>query len=182
MSGLAELLAECDAHGIRLVPAGDGGLTVDAPAGCLTPDLVERLRAHKAELLAALAARHADQPTTAAGAAVRADESADAEPFGPDGWPADSIDPAAVPPCSKCGTLEAWQDLLGDWHCTRCRPPITALRLAEHAAANRRRLGLPQPPFALQLQAELKNRFARIAPDERRRAGTTQNTCPAAMR
>ena len=54
MSGLAALVADCDARGIRLHPAGDDGLTIDAPQDTLTPDLIERLKAHKAELLALL--------------------------------------------------------------------------------------------------------------------------------
>ena len=53
-SPLAELLADCDAHGIRLLLAGDGGLTIDAPQDALTPDLLARLKAHKAELLTLL--------------------------------------------------------------------------------------------------------------------------------
>src|SRR5687768_5097553 len=51
---LADLLKDCDAHGIRLLLAGDGGLTIDAPQSALTPDLLGRLKAHKAELLAML--------------------------------------------------------------------------------------------------------------------------------
>lgn len=51
---LADLLAECDAHGIRLALAGDGGLTIDAPQDALTPDLLARLKSHKADLLAML--------------------------------------------------------------------------------------------------------------------------------
>ena len=54
MSELAELLADCDARGIRLHPAGDDGLTIDAPQAALTSDMVARLKAHKAELLALL--------------------------------------------------------------------------------------------------------------------------------
>ncbi|MGD9719887.1 MAG: hypothetical protein AB7O59_01580 [Pirellulales bacterium] len=58
MTGLdqrvAGLLTECDAIGIRLVPAGGGGLTIDAPQEVLTPDLVDQLRIHKAELLVRL--------------------------------------------------------------------------------------------------------------------------------
>jgi len=51
MTDLAELVADCDAHGIRLLVASDGGLTIDAPQNALTPNLVGRLKAHKAELL-----------------------------------------------------------------------------------------------------------------------------------
>ena len=53
-STLAELLADCEAHGIRLALAGDGGLTIDAPQYALTPDLLGRLKGHKADLLAML--------------------------------------------------------------------------------------------------------------------------------
>jgi len=47
---LADLLADCEAHGIRLALAGDGGLTIDALQVDLTPDLLARLKAHKADL------------------------------------------------------------------------------------------------------------------------------------
>jgi len=50
---LANLLADCDAHGIRLALA-DGGLTIDAPEDALTPDLLARLKDHKADLLVML--------------------------------------------------------------------------------------------------------------------------------
>ena len=64
MNGLVELTAECDARGIRLLPAGGDGLKIDAPQDVLTPDLMERLKAHKGELLAALGSdqcRHLDR-------------------------------------------------------------------------------------------------------------------------
>lgn len=53
-SRLAELLGECAAHGVRLLVADDGGLSIDAPQDVLTPDLLGRLKAHKRELLAML--------------------------------------------------------------------------------------------------------------------------------
>lgn len=56
-SPLAGLLAECDGHGIRLLLADDGGLTIDVPQDNLTPNLLERLKAHKAELLTLLRPR-----------------------------------------------------------------------------------------------------------------------------
>jgi len=58
-----DLLAECEARGIRLTPAGDGGLSIDAPRDALTPDLLGRLKAHKADLLAML--RPAPEPIPA---------------------------------------------------------------------------------------------------------------------
>ena len=54
MNELVKLLADCDAHGIRLLVAGDGGLTIDAPQDTLKPKLMGRLKAHKAALLTLL--------------------------------------------------------------------------------------------------------------------------------
>lgn len=54
MSAAAELLADCDAHGIRLSLAGDDGLTIDGPQDALTTNLMTRLKACKAELLTLL--------------------------------------------------------------------------------------------------------------------------------
>jgi len=51
---LADLLSECDSHGVRLLLADDGGLTIDAPQVALTPELLGRLKAHKGELLTLL--------------------------------------------------------------------------------------------------------------------------------
>lgn len=54
ISTLVELIGECDAQGIRLLPADGGSLTIDAAEGALTTDLVARLKARKFELLAML--------------------------------------------------------------------------------------------------------------------------------
>jgi len=51
MTNLTELLADCDGYGIRLFPSGKDELTIDAPRGVLTPDLIERLKVHKAGLM-----------------------------------------------------------------------------------------------------------------------------------
>jgi hypothetical protein len=51
---LIQLLADCDSLGIRLLVAGADGLTIDAPKDALTPDLLDRLKAHKPELLESL--------------------------------------------------------------------------------------------------------------------------------
>jgi hypothetical protein len=87
MSGLAELLADCDVRGIRLRPAGDGGLTIDAPQAALTPDMVERLTIHKAELMALL------RPTPKV-----------APP-----QPVPTMKPTAKPVC-RCGST-SWRDV-----------------------------------------------------------------------
>lgn len=86
MTGMAELLADCDTRGIRLHPAGDGGLTIDAPQATLTPDMVARLRNHKAELLALLRPVPVVEPETAP-----------------------STEPTAKPIC-RCGSAE-WRDV-----------------------------------------------------------------------
>ena len=54
MTDLAKLLTDCDARGIRLLPVGEDGLTIDAPKDALIPELMGRLKAHKGELLAIL--------------------------------------------------------------------------------------------------------------------------------
>ena len=65
-STLADLLAECDAQGVRLLPCGQGELTIDAPQAVLTPELLERLRTHKAELVAQLRPKCRGEPRGAA--------------------------------------------------------------------------------------------------------------------
>lgn len=50
-STVPKLLADCNALGIRLLAASDGELTIDAPHDALTPERLERMKVHKAELL-----------------------------------------------------------------------------------------------------------------------------------
>lgn len=67
------------------------------------------------------------------------------EAVGSDGWPLDSVDPDELDPCRKCGMLELWQTLAGNWRCQRCDPPPEAAeRFRNFAAANRQ----PWPPPA----------------------------------
>ena len=68
-AALAGLMAECDAHDIRLLLDRDGGLTIDAPQDALTPDLLSRLKANKADVLATL--RHATEVAPALPAPTR---------------------------------------------------------------------------------------------------------------
>jgi hypothetical protein len=50
---ITPLLAECEALGIRIV-VEDKKLAADAPKGAVTPELLGRLREHKAALVKAL--------------------------------------------------------------------------------------------------------------------------------
>ncbi len=151
---IADLLADCDAHGIRLGIADDNGLAIDAPKDALTPDLIARMKAHKADLLAVL--RPAPDPapvnqTDAAAVWQAALDRLESDPLFPpdvmeDLRAADAvwadypeageledegievIDPPD--PCAECGTLELWQTLAGNWRCLRCDPPTKARRFA----------------------------------------------------
>jgi len=105
-SALADVLTDCEAHGIKLSLAGDGGLEIEAPQDALTPDLLGRLKAHKAELLAML------RPAPVAAPAL----------------PVAALDaPAkATKPVCRCGST-AWRDVpIHDGQsirrdCGRCR-------------------------------------------------------------
>ncbi|GAA4420240.1 hypothetical protein [Bremerella cremea] len=103
MNQLAQLLADCDTAGVRLIPTGPDQLKIDAPQAALTPELIERLKTQKASLLQILKTVRQDIP----------DQEA---------WP-ETIDGHALEPCPKCGTLELWETLVGNWRCLRCDPP-----------------------------------------------------------
>ncbi len=57
MSAVTELMCECQARGIRLNVTRDGGVTIDAPKDALSLELLERVRAHKAELIEQIATK-----------------------------------------------------------------------------------------------------------------------------
>ena len=153
MTILARLGIRIEAHGDRLRYS---------PRSAVTPDLADRMKAHKAELLAILH-RDPNAPTidlTDATAvwqaaldrlsldqliprdvteALRATDAqwADDTEAGGDGDPTDVIDSPA--PCQECKTLELWQTLAGNWRCLQCDPPTRARRLRERAARIRQR-------------------------------------------
>jgi hypothetical protein len=51
---LLALAADCDAKLIRLIPSGNGSLTIDAPRGAMTPEFLERLKFNKDKVVALL--------------------------------------------------------------------------------------------------------------------------------
>lgn len=120
---LDDLLAELSRFDVRLTPTGDGGLTIDAPEGTLTPDLIERLKTLKWDLIAQLA-----NPAEASDEAGPLSEFETVE-----GWNG----------CSTCGSLDAWLPAAGDrfgrtsgrWRCSTCDPPEASRRML--AAAER---------------------------------------------
>lgn len=131
---LADLIVDLDRAGVQELVA-DGDTLRYRPRSALTPDLAERLRTHKAELLAILG------PT----------EGTDGAATGP-AWE-DCIEPE---PCPDCGGVLCWWDPLGDRRCLACDPPKAAIRFLERAERLRRQHNKPSPPGAMEMLAELK--------------------------
>ena len=146
MTDLARLGIHIESHGDRLRYS---------PRSAVTPELADRMKAHRAELLAILspnaersaiqwcenAPRHEVQAAletamTEWDVIVESDgpvEITDAiEEF--DDWTGGTANPDDVPTCGTCGRQEAWQTLLGNWRCLRCDPPTMARRLREREA------------------------------------------------
>ena len=129
MNALVELLADCKEHGIQLNLAGDENLTIDAPAGVLTADLVDRFKLHKVGLLAALRTE-ADSTTPAANASV-----------GDGGQELDQVDeeqtddePVETPQATcRCHKEQRWwRSTYGDHLiCGVCHPPVSPNVLSE---------------------------------------------------
>ena len=130
-----KLLADSARLGIRLEAHGDR--LRYAPRSAVTPDLADRLKAHKGELLAILR-QEAPVPDVVLTDAAEGhcDDldlwAEDLLPDGPNGWPVNSFEPPD--PCPECGMLEMWQTAEGNWRCERCDPPTTAWRLLELVA------------------------------------------------
>ena len=86
------LLTEFSHAGIQLLPRDERVLC--RPKSALTPDLMERLRTHKREVLEILRAQTVS-------------------------WE-DCIEPD---PCPGCGAIMCWWNALGDQRCMACDPP-----------------------------------------------------------
>lgn len=124
-SAVGELLAELSRRGVELVVHGDR--LRYRPADAATPELAERLRIHKAELLAAL------MPPTGQDRAIGG-QAVDAPELVP--WE-DCIEPE---PCPNFGGVLCWWKPLGDRRCLNCDPPVKAIKALKRAARIRRPL------------------------------------------
>jgi len=125
MTALAELQAECDVHGIRLFPTGDGGLTIDGPQDALTPALIGRLKANKNELLAMLPLKgDTHTPPRKPSIDVRPEEQS---PAGNYDWITEAFatPPKSAEPRCRCHEEQRWwRSIFGDHLiCGICHPP-----------------------------------------------------------
>jgi hypothetical protein len=114
----------------------DGDRLRYRPRSALTPELAERLKTHRDDLLEVLGPK--ESPDDAATAPA---------------WE-DCLDPPD--PCPNCGGRLYWWNLLGNHRCLVCDPPVIAMRTLERAERIRRRCGIPSPPGATEMLADLK--------------------------
>ena len=133
MTGLAQLLVDCDACGIRLLPASDGRLTVEGPEDALSPELMDRLKTNKGELLAMLPVDDGPPPLAQA---VKASVSADGKwhtlhdiTRGEFDWINEAFDshPDPIGPVCRCHKEQLWwRSIYGDHLiCGVCHPPVS---------------------------------------------------------
>jgi len=145
---LADLLLDLERAGVQeLIP--DGDRLRYRPRSALTPDLADRLKTHKPDLLAVL--QPAETPGVAVStpaAGIRAEAA-----VRPIRWE-DCIDPSE--PCPNCGGLMFWWNPLGNRRCLTCDPPTAALRMLERAERIRRPLAVPIAAGAAEMLADLR--------------------------
>lgn len=118
------------------------GLTADgdrlrySPRSAMTPELVVRLKEHKAAVLAIV---QEAKPCEHGARRKVGDQDVNCraeQDQGASTWES-AIDPP--PPCPKCGSLELWWNLLGDTRCMKCDPPTVSIKPQEHATKIRHR-------------------------------------------
>ncbi len=163
----AQLMNELAQRGIRIEASGDR--LRYSPRSAVTPDLADRMKAHKGELLTILRSMSVDiGDCTACGEKLLEKPTFDgflnlecpscdrcfgcrpataevAARFATRSSKAiqvcdENLDVIGeVYPCVQCGGLELWQSVAGDWRCLRCDPPMAARRLAYAAERIRKR-------------------------------------------
>ncbi len=157
----AKLMADLAQRGIRIEAHGDR--LWYSPRSALTPDLTDRMKAHKGELLAILSENsvHLGACTHCGGKLLeiptfdgflnlecpscdrcfRCRPSTEEVAIRFATQSSQSIQVcdeslhviAVVRPCIQCDSLDLWQSVAGDWRCIHCKPPTASRRLASAA-------------------------------------------------
>jgi hypothetical protein len=110
------ILEICRERGIILRVAGEK-LVIDGPEKAVTADLLTELRQHKTHLLSLLknGVEQRDAKSCEKNTGTLNSETPEIAP---------SDEPTVPPsPCSRCGGLLAWWDVLGGFHCMTCEIP-----------------------------------------------------------
>ena len=154
----AQVMTDLARLGIRI--EADGDRLRYSPRSKVTPDLLERMKAHKGELMAILrseAPPEDSEPKCSWCGSTRLVDGRQGRIWCDDcervAWlalrsqiiradfaPLELCNPPD--PCPDCGGLELWESVAGDlfgrtpgnWRCLRCDPPTKAQRLRERAA------------------------------------------------
>ncbi len=160
-----DLLIDLTRRGIELV-AHEDRLRY-RPRSAVTPDLAERMKAHKCELMAILRpeAPEVDAPNGVKNVHFSSErhdwktsqnlfDKLDSEfQFDLDVCATSqnakcarffTPDDDGPPPCPKCGSLELWETLTGTWRSLHCAPPTTSGKMLEQAKRLRGQLGFPE--------------------------------------
>lgn len=124
----AQLMVDLTQLGIHIM--ADGDRLRYLPRSAVTPDLAARIKSHKDVMLEILHQNPEisalDMIESLRAAAIQWVQDPEAGEMDEE---IEVIDPPD--PCPKCGTLELWQSLTGNWHCSRCEPPTTTRRFQE---------------------------------------------------
>ena len=100
-----EIISELSRLGVQVEAVGER--LRFTPKSAVPADLLDRMKAHKRELLAVLSGRLLEGPT------AKTDKS-------PPGELLEAIEPPD--PCPECGSLEMWWDIGERIHCMNCEP------------------------------------------------------------
>jgi hypothetical protein len=135
MNAIRDFLTYCLDLGVELVPQGDR-LSYDGPEEVLTDDLVEQIRAHKAELMAIL--RNGAPISSSSTGSISSAVGSAGEPDELDGWESFTNE-FGLPGCRRIG--EWWPE---DGHTgIPCRSTVGDWQADLFRAAARLRIGCP---------------------------------------
>ncbi len=145
----SQLLVELQGRDVRVAVA-DGKLILNAPRGALTPELIDQIRQHKAELISRLSftakGPHSETVREHQPEAITLVGTADDPPvveFTYDALPEWAIDQALaafpievtqpqIPMCFCCHQRRWWKSAIGKQiTCAVCHPPVSPRVVAE---------------------------------------------------